>query len=61
MLPISGAFVCLLGVVLLILYIVARGLTASLYHIEGSVPTYVAATLVRIMLILKLVYTQTVV
>ncbi|XP_033625087.1 serine/arginine repetitive matrix protein 5-like isoform X1 [Asterias rubens] len=45
MLPISGAFVCLLGVVLLILYIVARGLTASLYHIEGSVPTYVAATL----------------
>ncbi|XP_022108307.1 heat shock protein DDB_G0288861-like [Acanthaster planci] len=45
MLPISGAFLTLLGILLIILYIVARGLTASLYYVEGVLPTYVVAIL----------------
>ncbi|XP_038058313.1 serine/arginine repetitive matrix protein 1-like [Patiria miniata] len=45
MLPISGAFLTLLGILLIILYIVARGLTASLYYVEGALPTYVVAVL----------------
>ncbi|XP_072021084.1 uncharacterized protein [Amphiura filiformis] len=48
LLPISGSFVGLLGLVLLVLYLVARGLTTSLYLVEGAVPSYAVAAMLML-------------
>lgn len=42
-LPVCGIFVSFLGLVLLIIYLVARGITSSLHLVEAPIPTYVAA------------------
>lgn len=46
LLPISGAFVIVLGVVLIVLYLVTLGLTTSLHLVEGAIPNYVSAIVV---------------
>ncbi|XP_071497800.1 uncharacterized protein [Diadema antillarum] len=48
-LPVCGIFVSLLGLVLLIIYLVARGITSSLYLVEAPIPSYVAALMTIIL------------
>ncbi|PIK43622.1 hypothetical protein BSL78_19533 [Apostichopus japonicus] len=43
LLPISGAFVIVLGVLIVVLYLVTRSLTTSLHYVEGAIPNYVSA------------------
>nr|XP_054751746.1 uncharacterized protein LOC129257450 [Lytechinus pictus] len=45
LLPVCGVFMTLLGLVLLIIYLVARGITSSLYLVDAPIPAYLTALL----------------